>query len=194
MITIRKIGEKITWNIMWYKLVKLYKGALLMCMLLVCSGFLVIWPMDDVSWNCQKAALCGKCIKNVFPHCLYTLLIWQGISCETPWKWIFLVHSTLFLSECVAKWQMAFCSHSRAHLCSRSGVMAELGSLQSGAEKIQQVLWERGDFGHFWVGRERLKRWLVGCWHAHNRIFFKVMPPWIIFIWCRSSYLVPLGK
>ncbi len=31
---------------------------------------------------------------------VYALLIWQGISCATPWKWNFLVHWTLFLSEC----------------------------------------------------------------------------------------------
>ncbi len=31
---------------------------------------------------------------------VYASLIWQGISCATPWKWKSLVHSTLFLSEC----------------------------------------------------------------------------------------------
>ncbi len=30
---------------------------------------------------------------------IYASLIWQGISCATPWKWNSLVHST-FLSEC----------------------------------------------------------------------------------------------
>ena len=32
---------------------------------------------------------------------VYALLIWQGISSGTPWKWNSLVHSTLFLSECI---------------------------------------------------------------------------------------------
>ncbi len=32
---------------------------------------------------------------------IYASLIWQGISCSTPWKWNSLVHSTLFLSECI---------------------------------------------------------------------------------------------
>ena len=30
---------------------------------------------------------------------VYALLIWQGFSCATPWKWNSLVHSTLFLSK-----------------------------------------------------------------------------------------------
>ncbi len=88
------LGAKMLWNIVLDSLRKSQEMAVAYSVLFFDRYFLCwnslyepyIQPGILVQWTSSFLIV-------------YAWLIWQGISCATPWKWNSLVHSTLFLSE-----------------------------------------------------------------------------------------------
>ncbi len=70
---------------------------------------------------------------------VYASLIWLGISRATPWKWNSLVHSTLFLSECIFEPEKQRGCNREAPVCS-SRMTWNLIQFISHREPSQRIL------------------------------------------------------